>query len=321
MTTYNGTSTTTQVGVSSSSTTAKDAMQATATGTTGARGLFASATTNDAVSATCSAPTHSGVYGVANGGGCGVCGTSNTTTPKYAGVVGTNTAGGTGVYGQTSGTVVSGAGAAVWGQNTSNGVGVYGNANGSGYGVYGIDLNGVVGFGNGGTGVTGHGVNGGIGVFAASDTGFGLYVDMGDAHITHNATVGGDLTVTGTLTAGTKDFRIEHPLDSNKWLRHSCVESSARKNVYDGKIVADANGQAQVQMPSYFEALNEDFCYQLTAVGASAPSLHVKQEVIQNMFVIAGANPGQKVCWQVTGTRKDATALANPLVVEEVKTK
>ncbi len=72
-------------------------------------------------------------------------------------------------------------------------------------------------------------------------------------------------------------------------------------------------------MPEWCEALNEDFCYQLTAVGGAAPNLHVAEEISENRFKIAGGPEGMKVCWQVTGTRKDAWAAANPVEVEEEK--
>jgi hypothetical protein len=73
-------------------------------------------------------------------------------------------------------------------------------------------------------------------------------------------------------------------------------------------------------MPSYFEALNSDFRYQLTPIGQAAPDLHISEEVKERQFKIAGGLAGQKVSWQVTGIRQDAFAKANPIVVEEDKT-
>jgi hypothetical protein len=45
----------------------------------------------------------------------------------------------------------------------------------------------------------------------------------------------------------------------------------------------------------------------------------VSQELASGSFVISGANPGQRVSWQVTGIRKDAWAVAHPVIVEEDK--
>ena len=91
------------------------------------------------------------------------------------------------------------------------------------------------------------------------------------------------------------------------------------KNVYDGVARLDEDGTASVELPEWFEALNGDFRYQLTAVGGSAPDLHVAEEVSENRFKIAGGQEGMKVCWQVTGTRTDPWATANPFEVEQEK--
>src|SRR6202023_673525 len=79
-----------------------------------------------------------------------------------------------------------------------------------------------------------------------------------------NANVTGNLSVGGTLSKAAGSFKIDHPLDpENKYLYHSFVESPDMMNIYNGNVVLDANGQAIVQMPDWFEALNQDFRYQL----------------------------------------------------------
>ena len=81
----------------------------------------------------------------------------------------------------------------------------------------------------------------------------------------------GDVDVAGTLTAATKDFKIDHPLDpQNSLLYHSSVESSEMMNIYSGNLLLDSNGEGVVSMPKWFEALNTDFRYQLTAIGEAA---------------------------------------------------
>lgn len=129
-----------------------------------------------------------------------------------------------------------------------------------------------------------------------------------------------DVDITGTLSKGGGSFKIDHPLDpGNKFLYHSFVESPDMKNIYDGVAVLDERGEAVVEMPAWFSALNRDFRYQLTAVGAPAPGLYVAQEVTDNRFKIAGGAPGLKVSWQVTGIRQDAFANAHRIPVEEDK--
>src|SRR5690606_13920636 len=97
------------------------------------------------------------------------------------------------------------------------------------------------------------------------------------------------------------------------------VESPEMKNVYDGVVTLDGAGEASVTLSDWFEALNSDFRYQLTAVGDPAPSLHVSRRMSDGQFAIAGGTPGLEVSWQVTGIRKDPSALHDPIVVETDK--
>jgi hypothetical protein len=131
----------------------------------------------------------------------------------------------------------------------------------------------------------------------------------------------GDVNVVGTLTKSAGGFKIDHPLDpENKYLVHSLVESPDMMNIYNGIATLDGNGEAWVSLPDWFEALNADFRYQLTAMGGPAPSLYIAAEVANNRFRIAGGQPGGRVSWQVTGIRHDAYAQAHRMVAEEAKT-
>jgi hypothetical protein len=86
----------------------------------------------------------------------------------------------------------------------------------------------------------------------------------------------GDVIVHGTLTKPAGSFKIDHPLEpDHKYLSHSFVESPDMKNVYDGNVTLDASGRGTLELPDYFEALNQDFRYQLTAVGAPGPNLYI----------------------------------------------
>jgi hypothetical protein len=130
----------------------------------------------------------------------------------------------------------------------------------------------------------------------------------------------GNVTVTGTLTKGGGSFKIDHPLDpEHKYLSHSFVESPDMMNVYNGNVALDENGRATVELPYYFEALNRDFRYQLTAVGAPGPNLYIAEGVKQNSFRIAGGRPYASVSWQVTGIRQDTYANEHRIKVEEDK--
>ena len=129
----------------------------------------------------------------------------------------------------------------------------------------------------------------------------------------------GDVNVTGAIFAGTKDFKIDHPLDpANKYLVHASVESSEMINIYTGNITTDSQGHATVQLPEWFEVLNTDFRYQLTVIGQFAQAI-IGREIERNQFEIRTSAPNVKVSWQVSGVRQDAYAKANPLVVEQEK--
>jgi hypothetical protein len=127
------------------------------------------------------------------------------------------------------------------------------------------------------------------------------------------------VNVSGTLSKGAGAFRIDHPLDpENKYLLHSFVESPDMMNVYNGNITTDANGDAVVTLPDWFESLNKDFRYQLTVIGQFAQAI-VAEEIKANQFRIRTDKPAVKVSWQVTGIRKDKFAEDNRIKVEEEK--
>jgi hypothetical protein len=239
------------------------------------------------------------------------------------------------VYGSgITGLFGNGEGADGYGVYASGNTGVYGS--GDAVGVYGTSANstGVIGistnyvgvYGSGSTGVTGVS-SGGPGVYAQSDTGWAV-----DAYGTSTATgvlagsangwaawFNGDVEVDGNLSKSGGSFKIDHPLDpANKYLYHSFVESPDMKNIYDGNVTTDANGEALVTLPKWFETLNRDFRYQLTAIGQFAQVI-VATEISNHRFVIKTDKPNVKVSWQVTGIRQDPWANAHRIPVEELK--
>jgi hypothetical protein len=246
-----------------------------------------------------------------------------------AGGNGTNDVGGIGVVargGSTSGNARAGDGAfARGGDGVAGGDGLVAVAGASNIAVA-AGASGVVGLGGsneigaGGIGVfaaggssSGGGNRGGSGILAAP--GIGL----------DGATTGlagdfrGDVEVSGNLSKGGGSFKIDHPLDpENKYLYHSFVESPDMMNIYNGNAVTGANGDAVVELPSYFEALNRDFRYQLTVIGTFAQAI-VAEEIKNNRFTIKTSAANVKVSWQVTGIRQDPYANKNRIKVEEDK--
>jgi len=226
----------------------------------------------------------------------------------------TNAAHATTTVTNTAGTALVGTTSAAP-SNNDTAIGVQGISS-QGYGVRG-DSSGFY------AGVGGYASEeGAAGVYGEGDgaNGFGVYgTTTGSGGIALYAA--GNATVTGTLAKGGGSFRIDHPLaPADKFLYHSFVESPDMMNVYNGTVVLDRRGRATVQLPDWFEALNRDFRYQLTAVGKAAPRLHVAKEVDEGHFTIAGGKAGQKVSWQVTGIRQDAWANTYRIPVEVEKT-
>jgi hypothetical protein len=245
----------------------------------------------------------SGVYGTGPFvGAAGGITNSNTAPTARVGVYGTGSngvnLGGVGVQGESD------TSSGVSGKSLS-GTGVSGEST-SGNGVSGSSQtrDGILGVSSKGWGVVG--ISNGTGILGWGGSQAGLFI--------------GNVEITGTLSKGGGGFTIDHPLaPGEKYLRHSFVESPDMKNLYDGIATCNGNGEATVELPEWFEPLNHDFRYQLTAIGAPGPNLFIKEGVKNRRFIIGGGSHGLKVSWQVTGVRHDAWAKANRIKVEEDK--
>jgi hypothetical protein len=198
--------------------------------------------------------------------------------------------------------------------------GIQSNGSAAGVGVAatgqtGVQASGVT------QGVVASGANFGVaGTGAYGVQGLGDDVGIYGESLTYAGDFAGNVRISGTLEAPGKAFLIDHPADpARKTLAHSCVEAPEVLTIYRGTVTLDGRGRATVRMPGYFRTINTDFGYQLTAVGAAAPELHVAREIERNSFAIAGGTPGQKVCWVVTSVRSDPWIKAHPFRVERRK--
>jgi hypothetical protein len=199
------------------------------------------------------------------------------------------------------------------------------NPNG-GYAIYASDDSSVGGFGitgftNVGTAIQGIGnSNNSIGVIGVDGSagGFGLF-GYGISGYSWAGWFQGDVNITGNISKSGGSFKIDDPVDpANKYLYHSFVESPDMKDMYDGTVTTDASGNATIQLPKWFQALNRSFRYQLTPIGQFAQAI-VAAEMENNQFTIKTDKPNVKVSWQVTGTRHDAWANAHRIPVEVEK--
>ena len=82
------------------------------------------------------------------------------------------------------------------------------------------------------------------------------------------------------------------------------------------RVGTDANGDAVVSLPSYFQSENIEYRYQLTVIGTFAQAI-VAKEISNNQFVVKTDKPNVKVSWMVTGVRNDVWA-QNRRIVPEV---
>jgi hypothetical protein len=124
-----------------------------------------------------------------------------------------------------------------------------------------------------------------------------------------NLDIAGHASVAGNLNVlGSKNFRIDHPLDpGNRYLIHFASEGPEPFNVYAGRTRLGSDGAGWVDLPEWFEAINVDFRYQLTAIGQPAPGLHIAREIKANRFQIGGGHQGLEVSWEVRARRNDQT--------------
>jgi len=223
------------------------------------------------------------------------------------------------------------AGYGVWGQGGNSGGGLsFGGPGVNGTGgsaVYANDFGGQGGYFGGG-GSSSLAVNGGYGVqgvgggsATGGHAGDGIYGSPGTGPsdgVSYGlaGSFAGNVTVSGNLNKSGGSFLIDHPTDpANKYLYHSFVESPDMMNVYNGNVTTDGSGTAIVTMPSWFEALNRDFRYQLTTIGQFAQAM-VASKMSNGSFTIKTDKPMVEVSWQVTGIRQDAWANAHRIPLE-----
>jgi hypothetical protein len=268
---------------------------------------------------------------VVGGGQAVILGSTNTPTGVSIGVWGqSSSTNGRGIYGYAT-SATGGSYGGLFRALSNQGIGVYAladattgttagirgqSASSSGIGLWGLassatgDTTGVYGKVNSPTGTGVHG-------FAGSATGvnYGVYGE------TANLSDGfGVYSVGDSATTGLKLFQIDHPLDpANRFLNHFSAEGPEPYLVYRGTVTLNQLGAAAVDLPDYFESINRDPQYQLTPIGAPA-NLYIAQEVVNNRFIIAGGEPGMKVCWTVTAVRNDAFVQRYGVKQEPIKT-
>jgi len=132
----------------------------------------------------------------------------------------------------------------------------------------------------------------------------------------------GSVSITGEYLARTKTFKIEHPLNMNKWLYHGCVEAPRFDNMYRGKKRI-TNGKCEVDIDKEcndtggmtdgtFDALNADSQLYLQNTNTFDA---VKGSIIDGKIIIICENTIDDidVDWLVIGERQDENIIGNRL--------
>jgi hypothetical protein len=102
-----------------------------------------------------------------------------------------------------------------------------------------------------GVGITAGSETAGVVAFAASTFAADAIDAQGSPLGGFAGNFNGNVNINGQLTKSSGSFKIDHPLDpANKYLYHSFVESADMMNIYNGNVILDGKGEAQVELPN-----------------------------------------------------------------------
>lgn len=158
-------------------------------------------------------------------------------------------------------------------------------------------------------------------VFSDDTVKLGTYGSEGLIVTGSDASVTGDLDITGTLSKGAGSFKINHPdpekTDKNLW--HSFVESpTAGDNIYRWQIQVKDNFY-QIKLPDYYKFLNENHQIWISPVKHFGQGYGEVNE--DETFIEITTNQDGIYNVLLIGTRKDETAKRAWKGTEREKTK
>ena len=109
-------------------------------------------------------------------------------------------------------------------------------------------------------------------------------------------------TTTNEVVYGSKTFVITHPVDSNKYLVHACLEGPEAGVYYRGRGVINIDERmTTIILPDYVEHLATDFTIQITPIFNGNDRMLSASEVFNNRFIVFG--PPGSFYWHVYGLR------------------
>jgi hypothetical protein len=164
-------------------------------------------------------------------------------------------------------------------------------------------------------------------VYHLGNVGIGTTNPTSALHVLGSFQVNGSINAS-TLSATTKNFKIEHPLNINKWLYHGCVESPRFDNIYRGKkIIINGKGEVDIDeecnttggmTKGTFVSLNTNFSLYLQNKKTYD---RIKGSITDGKISINCQNIEDiiEVDWLVMGERYDNTVITNELTNYEGK--
>ena len=112
-----------------------------------------------------------------------------------------------------------------------------------------------------------------------------------------------EVCISSALTSAiTKTFIIDHPIDSNKYLIHSCVEGPSTELIYRGKERIFDDETITISLPEYAKEIGFNFTVQITGIYSNDKiNIYNSSKVIDGKFTVYGENG--EFFWTVYGQR------------------
>jgi len=147
-------------------------------------------------------------------------------------------------------------------------------------------------------------------------------VGIGTTNPTSVLSVVGSVSASIGISAVSKSFKIEHPLNMNKWLYHGCVEAPRFDNIYRGKKLV-TNGKSEVNIDNECNTTGGMTEGTFIALNTNAQLYlrnnqtfdGVKGSIVDGKIIINCQNITDEieVDWLVIGERKDENVINVPL--------
>ena len=90
-----------------------------------------------------------------------------------------------------------------------------------------------------------------------------------------------------------KSFVIQHPINTNKYLVHACLEGPEAGIYYRGKGEIINNKSLEIELPEYVKYISDNFTVQITKIFTDLDSFGKPletSEVVDGKFTVYGSN-------------------------------